>query len=127
LVDFFLKFIQFNEPLYALEFLADNDQNEIFKNTKPSIYKNLLAIGFFSINKIEIAIPQIESLFQIALKPSLRYKYDGRIFPITMNHLKWSLNNTTNIETKQKLEQLIDKCNREKRLCSIDLEAVSSI
>ena len=44
-----------------------------------------------------------------------------------MNHLKWSLNNTTNTETKQKLEQLIDKCNREKRLCSIDLEAVSSI
>ena len=44
-----------------------------------------------------------------------------------MKHLKWTLDNTSNSEVKKKLEDLIEKCNKEKRLCSIDLDAVSTM
>lgn len=42
-----------------------------------------------------------------------------------MKHLKWSLSNTTDLDVKRKLEIILEKCTREKRLSTIDLDSVS--
>lgn len=41
-------------------------------------------IGFVSIGKIDLVIEQIEELFKIEMKTTLKNKYDGRLFPITV-------------------------------------------
>lgn len=43
-------------------------------------------IGFVSIGKIDLVIEQIEALFKIEMKTTLKNKYDGRLFPITVKN-----------------------------------------
>jgi hypothetical protein len=93
------------KPLIALEFLADIDKEEAFKKAHPSIYNNILVkkklmrysqnsvmliifssfikiIGFSLINRPQIAIEKLKTIFEQEL--NAENKLNGKIFTFTV-------------------------------------------
>jgi hypothetical protein len=76
-----LKKIIKNEALFALEFLADFDREERYKKLFPSIYRNLISIGFSVLGKSDISLNQIEQLLNVK---NDNEEYAGKLFPFTV-------------------------------------------
>ncbi len=72
------------EPIVALEFLANNIESGEFQKDYPSVYENILVIGFSAIGKISLAISRMES---IAIKEVNNSSYEGLFFPLTVSIL----------------------------------------
>lgn len=125
--EIYVKLIE-NDPVCGLEFLSASVENGNIPRIYPSIYKNMVSIGMFLNDRVEIALEQIETILNISKRKA--DSYEGKIILLNLNIMENIMEysnlkkNRSHAEKKlaKKIEQLIKRINSENRLLTIDLE-----
>lgn len=115
IINLYLKFTEI-DPLYSLEFLAENDTD--FQEKYPCIHNNLICVGLALVDQIDVALSRIETIMMIHLDIN---KYQGVIFPKTIQILQAVITNTHENELKNRFIEILIRMSNEKRMADFDV------
>lgn len=108
-----------------MEFLAEFDKEETLKKKHPTIYNNILIIGFSLLNRPKVALEKLKLILDVDLNTA--DIHSGKVFQFAFQCIQHSITSINDSELTREFEACVDKALKEKRIFSFDILSMPEI